>query len=438
MPARLRNSCLLLLLLIPVLGGCREAGLTRKGDELLVMAPMAKGEIETWQKVLDQAAGKAKLKIALVPDADRAHYYQRLRQIMGTKQGPDVAVIEWRYLPEFAARGQLKDLRSYFAGQKELMVGDYYPAAWKAGFYGGSMVGLPDEVDAVALAFNHNLADLAALPIPTGPLSWAEYRKAAKSMARDTDDPHTAVYGAAIADWWEIFAWQNGGEIVDNSADPKRSTLSDPKTQQALQFLADMVLVDKTTAPPASTGVADPATLFHAGRLGMIFSQRRDLTQLTDNVDFSGAAADAPRGAKPANIQLGSSFCISRACAQSDKAWQLIAYLAGDEGQQALAQGGLTLPARSAVTESTVFLESSRGGAVAFLDGLKVAHPLPVTPHWAEMETIYRRELARLWLGQATVAQVCQTIDDQVNRLLAQPQPARALLGPLLPAPATG
>jgi multiple sugar transport system substrate-binding protein len=227
--------------------------------------------------------------------------------------------------------------------------------------------------------------------------------------------------------------WQNGGDLVDDVTNPKHSTMSTPAVEGALQFLADLTLKEKV-APPLSTddqmGRLDP---FRHAHVGMIYMQRSDTAAINKGAEIRWVTAALPKGKLAANIGVGSGFCITKGSRHQEDAWKLVKYLAGPDGQRQLLNAGFSTPALEVMANSDYVEGSVTGGPSPFVLGLKIAHPLPFTPRYAEIAAIYQQELEPLWFGQETVQQACQKIDQRVNQVLAETKPVTAWLLPLAP-----
>jgi len=421
MPRRWFAIGLPLMVLVPLLAsGCLSRGLPRKGDEVLLMVPAHSREKGGWEKGLEAFTEETKIKVSLVTEADSATYRAQLEKLLPGRGGPDIALVDYQYLPYYAAKGCLTDLRANLRSQQSLKPSAYYPLTWDACRYGDTVVALPFDFDVYVLVANTNQTDLCFVTIPPPPMTWQQFAQTAKGLTRTDDTSGKTTYGASVVNAWPLFVWQNGGELVDNPLRPTRSTLSTPQAQGALQYLADLAQKQKVTPPAQLTAEADDLTLFKSENAAMALLTHRDMPRLEEHVDFTWGATEAPRGKVKANMRCGGGFVIPRSSPQAQKAWRLLAYLAGEEGQANLAQNGIGVPALKEVAESTIFAQYTRGAPSPFLSGMTVARSLPVTPLWPQMEKIYKAELARLWSGQATVGEVCKSIDEQINKLLGQ------------------
>ena len=365
------------------------------------------------------------------PDAS---YFTKLQSRIAGGTAPDVAVMDSTRFPEFVAAGNLEVLDPLAQSQTDLKLSDYLPATVHAFQAQGATYALPYDVSVLGVAYNLDDFELAYLKEPAPNWTWQDYLKYAKALTRDSDENGGGkVWGTATPAWWQVNVWENGGDLVDDPANPQRSTLSTPAAQQALQYVADLSLKEKV-APPASTpAAAQPLDAFCAGRLAMMYATHADLPRMNKASDLRWGTLPLPRGKVAANLGLTSGFCLIKGSKHEKEAWKLMAFLAGVDGQKLLLEGGMTTPALQALVGSEYFGGVGATGGNPYAAGLKIVHPLPVTPHYAEIAAVWAEEFKPLWTGQATVAQVTARIDQRVDQILQQSRPATAWLFPLTP-----
>jgi ABC-type glycerol-3-phosphate transport system substrate-binding protein len=67
------------------------------------------------------------------------------------------------------------------------------------------------------------------------------------------------------------------------------------------------------------------------------------------------------KGAKnPAWVGTGSGYAMNAATSRPELAWQIIRYMAGQEGQSRMARTGLAQPSMKTLAESKVFLDGQK------------------------------------------------------------------------------
>jgi multiple sugar transport system substrate-binding protein len=418
-------------LLSPVLGGClNSAG--REGAGLVLLAQTRADDAAVWSEVVAKFTEETKVKLRL-ERVDAERYYAELNARAAAGRPPDVVQMESGRLPEFAARGLLLNLDTYLRQEPNLLGKDFQPGVWQSFHYQGGLYGVPGDVSVLAVVLNEDLLEAKYLPVPKPGWTWGDYLRDAKSVTADTDgDGRTDVYGTSTCPWWQVLVWQNGGDLVDDPANPTRSTLGAPEAKAALQWLADLAVKHKV-APPVMLSDLDQVRAFANGSIGMIYAGRWDIAAFTTRAGFRWNYVPLPRGKRPANLGASTAFCVMQDCRRPTDAWRLVQYLTVGQGQQSLLKAGITTPAYTPLLRSEYFEGAKKGGQDAFASGAKLTHPLPCTVRYGDIAAVWREELAPLWSGQASVEEVTRRIDDRVNRILSETKPASAWLGPVSP-----
>lgn len=413
-----------------VLGGCVSRSAPPPGDVVLMLRATP-AQLEVWNEAVKAFTEATKISVTIQNEPyDR--YFAKLQTMIAGGKPPDVVFMESTRFPEFVTKGALEKLDTYLAGQTEIKANDFFPTAWQAYQYQGSVYGLPNDTAILAVAYDQNQLELATLKPPTPGWTWDDYLKMAQDLTVDrSGDGQVDVWGTTICPWWQVYVWQNGGDLMDDVQTPRRSALSTPAAQEALQFLADLHTKHQVAPSLSLTRGMGRVDAFVAGRVAMIYTGRWDGAQLS-KTDSRWDTAALPRGKQAANLGLGSGFCIAKGAPHAQEAWKLISFLAGMDGQKIMLGGGFSTPARKALVNSEYFaLGAGDRGAGAFAAGLKVMHPVPFTTHYTEISEIWEQELDLLWAGKATVQEVTQRIDERVNKVLAEGQPATAWLLPV-------
>lgn len=411
------------------LPGCPKA---RSGSDLVLLLSVPELQVPGWENTLEAFTTATDIKVT-IQNVPPDKYSRKLPSLLGSAAAPDVVGIASTDAPALIQRGVLSDLKPVLQGQKDLRLSDFTPWSLKPYQQQGSLYGLPYDLRVQALAYNQDLFELQNIMAPRQ-WTWAEYVAAAHKLTRDTnDDGQVDTWGTLAPPYWQMAVWQAGGDLVDNPTAPTRSTLSTPESQQGLQLLVDLIRKEKVAPGP---GLADSPlrlSLFSGGEAAMAPMARGDVPTLDRRGhDIRWGLLPFPRDAQPANLGLSSAFCIPKTAAHPEQAAKLLLYLTGLDGQRQLANTGFLVPALEAVANSPeYFPPTSPAGDNVFLEGLKNARLLPITPAYPQMATIYEAELSKLWAGQVTVEEATKRIDEQINALLGQGKTARVGLSPL-------
>ncbi|BDZ42192.1 sugar ABC transporter substrate-binding protein [Paraoerskovia sediminicola] len=131
--------------------------------------------------------------------------YTSLQNAIAAGDGiPDVAVLEYYALPQFALGGALADLTPYGAADLD---GTFSPGTWESVQQGGKIVGLPQNSGPMAMFYNKAVFDAHGIEVPT---TWDEYYEAAKTL-HEADPNAYITSDNGDPGFVESMIWQAGG-----------------------------------------------------------------------------------------------------------------------------------------------------------------------------------------------------------------------------------
>ncbi len=134
-------------------------------------------------------------------------HYQKLRSALEAGEGaPDVAQIEYQYIPSFVLSEALLDLTPYGASEIE---DDYVGWAWNQVAPGEQVWGIPQDVGPMGNLYREDLLTQAGITEP--PATWEEYATAARAV-KDTTGSYISNLGATQAGQLIGFMWQRGAK----------------------------------------------------------------------------------------------------------------------------------------------------------------------------------------------------------------------------------
>jgi multiple sugar transport system substrate-binding protein len=132
-------------------------------------------------------------------------HYQKLRSAIEAGEGaPDVAQIEYQYIPSFVLPKSLLDLTPY--GAADLSKG-YVDWAWKQVAPGDQVWAIPQDVGPMGNLYREDILTKAGITDP--PATWDDYATAAKAVKEKTGS-YISNLGATQAGQMIGFFWQAG------------------------------------------------------------------------------------------------------------------------------------------------------------------------------------------------------------------------------------
>lgn len=285
--------------------------------------------------------------------------YSKLLTMVAGGMAPDIAYIDYVYVPYFAKRGAIVCLDDRVAREGAGYLDQFFASTLDGVRYQGRLYGLPDAWSPVLLYYNKTLFDQynqthpeALLTYPCAAWTWDEFRRAAKLLTADLNgDGRIDRYGALVPGShhrWPIFVWQNGGEVT--SPDHRRCLMDTPAAVGGIQFLYDLMFVDKSM-PSALTqieGVAEQSInrWFAEQRIAMIYTTRYYQQELAEVGGFEWDVAPLPRGKENrSTIYIGGTWLLFSQSRQQDAAWRLMRFLGDDASSELSMKCGRALAA---------------------------------------------------------------------------------------------
>lgn len=134
-------------------------------------------------------------------------HYQKLRSAIEAGEGaPDVAQIEYQYIPSFVLNNSLLDLSGYGADD---LADDYVGWAWNQVSPDDAVWAIPQDVGPMGNLYREDI--LAEAGITEPPATWEEYASAAQTV-KDSTGSYISNLGATQAGQMIGFFWQAGAK----------------------------------------------------------------------------------------------------------------------------------------------------------------------------------------------------------------------------------
>jgi multiple sugar transport system substrate-binding protein len=344
-------------------------------------------------------------------------------------QAPDVIFSTINDFPSFGVKNVFTPLDDNIKGSN-FDLDDFYPQILKPyrmegkRFGDGKLYGLPKEIAVRSMFYNADIFKEVGVkdPDPKEAWSWDQYRESIlKTVKREGD--RTVRYGYVQETWWgpwAIWAWSNGGEVVDDPWSPTKATMDDPKVVEALTFWTDFVTKDKAAPAPAVTQQQGKAEMF-AGGLAATYNNGRWNVPLFRKSTFKWDVMPMPKKQQRAQLLTGSIFGIWSGTKIKDDAWKLLSYVSGKDAQKLMTELGLLLPSRKSVAESDVFLKSTPPtNNSVYIDELQYAKTLPMHARYPEMQKAVDDQVALVLAGSKSVPDAVKEMNAKVNSILKE------------------
>jgi multiple sugar transport system substrate-binding protein len=394
-------------------------------------------EIRAYRQVASDFEERTGHEVLLVEASDRSDLIARLSTSIAGGAPPDVFLMNYRYYAQFAARDAIEPVTERLDESDAFEPGDFYSVALDAFRWRGEQLCIPQNVSSLVVYYNRDLFAKYRVSEPEDDWTWNTMVGRAAALTRDANgrqivagDPDAggataAVYGLGVEPSViriAPFVWSNGGEVVDDEAEPTRFTLETRAAQEALRGFLDLRLASGVVPSDVEVEATDDETRFANGGLAMLLSSRRSTPLFRTITAFEWDVAPLPRWQERAGILHSDAFCITRGSERKNAAWALVEYALGPEGQRTLAESGRTVPSLVDVSRSEAFLDPSLPPrrAKVFLDGIPSIRSVPVISTWPEIEDVSEPILENgLYLGESA-SEVAERLDRATRPLFAR------------------
>lgn len=363
---------------------------------------------------------------------------------IATGDGPDIVQLGTTWVPAIAAMNGLVDISDRFAkvGNEET----YLPASWTTTKISGksNIYALPWFVEARAIIYRKDALQAAGVDSNIAFENWDTFKKALIQLdGVEIDGQKLSALSITGKNDWNVahnifpWIWSAGGEIF--TSDGKEAAFNSKNALEGVMYytgLAQEGLVDPTSLEKNSTQIEND---FADGKTAMIITgswMLKDLVTPRDEGGLAGvvdpsnvAIAALPKGPKDrATFIGGSNLSIFHNSEHIDEAWDVIAYLSGNEEAQLMYATELgMLPSQQKLLNSTKMTEIP--GYTAFAEATQYGHSYPSIPQWGAAETALVKYFSEIWdltAGQSVLynEKAVQTLLDnaarEINLLMSQ------------------
>lgn len=343
-----------LLLISMVACAPQTPAVTSNTSDAAAPSTKVKGEITfaTWgsldEKKVNEEIIKAfekdypgtKVNLEYIPDG----YVQKIDTEMMGGTAPDVIYGHPHYFANWASKGLLLDLDTYFQRDNAFFYNkdNFTTSLYDAFMWNGKHIATINGSDTFLLFYNKDLFDKAGVAYPTDEWTWDDFVAAGQKLT--VVDGDNKQYGFTVSQWPLAafpFIYSFGGSVFDNMNAPQKVTFDSPDTVAALQFYQDLIYKYKI-APT----VQDTQTLggsFDTGKVAMDITGMWAVVSRKNITDFKWDVANLPmlKGKPRRTIAFYAGYAVYKNTKNPDLAWEFAKYMQSDTGQKLLAGLGL-------------------------------------------------------------------------------------------------
>ena len=386
-------------------------------------------QLEGLRAIADEWSAKTGVKVQMNV-ITWVEYWTLLEAGASGGEMPDVFWMHINEAQKYMRADMLLNLNDYIAKDDAIDLSNYYEGIVDIYSLDGNQYALPKDHDTIALIYNKEIFDKYGVEYPNDTWTWDDYAAAAAQIkaAGEAD----GVYGTAMntndgQDGWYnlIYGW--GGKII--SDDNKTSGMDDPKTIEAMTWLADNLF----PSMPEQNLMADtdPDLMFMSGIVGMMLQGSWMVNTFYKAEQSANYAwAQIPYHDTNGNGQCdegervtmynGLGWAAAANTEYPDEAYSLISAFCSEEGQKKQAELGVTMAAYKGCSDA--FVGAFEGMDISpFLtveeSGTLIKHPASrYTTTW---EGNFTTGFVAAWQNPSTMADVCKEMAAMMNEVLA-------------------
>ncbi len=165
-------------------------------------------------------------------------YYPKILAAERAGNAPDVALIEYQYLPTMVANGAIVDISKYGAASVQ---SQFDPGAWGQVTQGSAIYGYPQDTGPMGLFYNKAIFQQAGITSP--PTTWAQFAQDAVAIHRLGPKYYITAFPPLSTGWFEGLMWQAGAQwfSIDQAKQAWVVNINNSTTMQVASFWQNLL-----------------------------------------------------------------------------------------------------------------------------------------------------------------------------------------------------
>ncbi|MBV8330062.1 MAG: ABC transporter substrate-binding protein [Verrucomicrobia bacterium] len=393
-------------------------------------------EKDAYQKAaqeFEQKNPKYKVKVEVVPGSETD--IAKLMTAVRSGAGPDIAVIDRFTVAQRAATGLLVDLTPLIAKEGKDVSQEYSEGPWQEVLYQKKVYALPTNTDARVLFYNKKLLKEAGIDVSEfdparGPMDPKRFQEIAfKLNQTDSSGAYTRIGFVPWLEqgWGYTWGYAFGGNFFDFAN--CKVTATDPGVVKGYQFLYDWAkalgpqkaktFVDTYWQWPSVGTLPDAQMPFFTGRVAFVITGNwvfATMKNVAPNLDYGVTYIPAPNGLKT-TWSGGWSVAIPQGTKNLDAAYELLRFVAGEEGQRLLVKYATSLPTNKALLADKDLFAPEYSLFLSLLPISKSRPPVPVGAlYWDKLKDAEEAVIANSQSPEDALKTVVDEVQPQMDR----------------------
>lgn len=314
-----------------------------------------------------------------------AQYWDKLVTGLPAGSAPDIFAINALNVRDYAMNGYLLDISDLFESGK-VDVTKFPQHTIDTHTVNGVLWGIPRDYDAIAVFYNKDMFDAAGIPYPSDDWTWDEFVEIAKKLT----DAENGVYGTALNPAGQQigydYIFSNGGQVFD--PETGMCVVNSPENVEALQKIADAILVDGISPSVEDLVEIDADTRFQSGMIAMTFNGSWNVGTYVDVWGDSLGIAPLPIMGERKTVSHSLSWVGAASTEHPEEVKKFLEFMGSYDAQVLTA--GVVIPAYEGCAE--VWAENFADyNTAAFLDPVKEGGAVPLPAATKNVQEIFTR-----------------------------------------------
>jgi ABC-type glycerol-3-phosphate transport system substrate-binding protein len=264
---------------------------------------------------------------------------------------PHVILVDMFYAPVINELTGLVDLNPYLESDPSIDADDFYENLKNYSNIDGKQISLHAYANNIILFYNKKLFKDAGLDPEKPPVTWTDLIDYGQKLSQAGilplifDFTFNTYY--EIFSWeFQVFVWQNGGEMWDANWQPK---FNSPEGIEALQFIVDLINKYKITT------LAPPSDAFDQGKAAMLIDGCWDSGKFVEGLGADLGAGPLPYSKIPATNTGGEHLMIVPSDkVHEDASWKYVSFMLSEPAEILICSTG-KVPTRKSIANSTAY-----------------------------------------------------------------------------------
>jgi len=184
--------------------------------------------------LFEQSHPNIKVKLDNVGSGS-AEYTKLTTALKSGSGAPDVAQVEYSYLPQYELGNDLVDLSQYGASS---LKNDFVSWVWGQVSQGSKVYAIPQDSGPMALLYRTDVFQKYHLAVPT---TWAQYAQEAQQLHEDNSKISMANFSASDGTWFNALTWQAGSQPFSVSGTNLTVHINDSPALQVANYWGDLI-----------------------------------------------------------------------------------------------------------------------------------------------------------------------------------------------------